>query len=73
MTNCLEKEIEENDDFTVDELYNLIKIEDQYCCGIDEVLGLLAEYIGDKRIEKEVDKYIDAYYESIGLKGGENE
>lgn len=57
------------DEFTVDELYNLIKIEDNYSCGIDEVLGLLAEYIGDKRIEKEVDKYIDAYYESIGLRG----
>ena len=58
-----------NDDFTVEELYNLIKIEDDYSCGIDEVLSLLAEYIGDKRIEKEVDKYIDVYYESIGLRG----
>ena len=62
-----------SDDFTIDELYNLIKITDSYSCGIDEVLALLAEYIGDKRIEKEIDKYIDAYYESIGLRGGENE
>ena len=62
-----------NDDFTIDELYNLIKITDQYSCGIDELLGLLAEYIGDKRIEREVNKYIDAYYESIGLRGEEDE
>lgn len=61
-----------SEDFTVDELYNLIKIEEGIpCCGIDEVLGLLAEYIGDKRVEKEVNKYIDAYYEDIGLGGRE--
>ena len=46
-----------SEDFDVDELYNLIKIEE----------GILAEYIGDKRIEREVNKYIDAYYESIGM------
>ena len=57
-----------NEDFDIEELYNLIKIEEGIpCCGIDEVLGLLAEYIGDKRVEREVDKYIDAYYESIGM------
>lgn len=63
-----------NDDFTVDELYNLIKIEEGIpCCGIDEVLGLLAEYIGDKRIEREVNKYIDGFYEMIGLRGEGND
>lgn len=63
-------------DFTIDELYRLIKITgDPYQnCGLDEVLALLAEYIGDERIKVEVDKYIDAYYEDIGLgKGEEND
>ena len=55
-----------NEDFTVDDLYMLLKI-DKYPCGIDEVLLLLAEYIGDKRIIEEVDKYVDMYYESIGM------
>ena len=55
-----------SEDFTVDDLYKLIKI-DKYPCGIDEVLMLLAEYIGDKRIIEEVDKYVDAYYKSIGI------
>lgn len=63
-------------DFTIDELYRLIKITDDpyQNCGLDEVLALLAEYIGDERIKVEVDKYIDAYYEDIGLgKGGGND
>jgi hypothetical protein len=63
-------------DFTIDELYRLIKITDDpyQNCGLDEVLALLAEYIGDERIKVEVDKYIDAYYEDIGLgKGEEND
>ena len=56
-------------DFTIDELYRLIKITDDpyQNCGLDEVLALLAEYIGDERIKVEVGKYIDAYYEDIGL------
>jgi hypothetical protein len=56
-------------DFTIDELYRLIKITDDpyQNCGLDEVLALLSEYIGDERIKVEVDKYIDAYYEDIGL------
>jgi hypothetical protein len=59
------------DDFTIEELYNLIKVTDDpyQNCGLDEVLALLAEYIGDKRIIKEVDKYIDFYYDDIGLGG----
>lgn len=58
-----------DDEFTVDELYRLIRITDDpyQNCGLDEVLALLAEYIGDKRIVKEVDKYIDFYYDDIGL------
>ena len=63
-------------DFTIDELYRLIKVTDDpyQNCGLDEVLALLAEYIGDERIKVEVDKYIDAYYEDIGLgKGEEND
>ena len=58
-----------NDDFTVDELYNLIRVTDDPCqnCGLDEVLALLAEYINDKRITTEVNKYIDFYYDDIGL------
>lgn len=33
--------------------------------GIDELLLLLAECIGDNKIEKEVGKYVDDYYESF--------
>jgi hypothetical protein len=60
---------EMDDEFTVDELYRFIRITDDpyQNCGLDEVLALLAEYIGDKRIVKEVDKYIDFYYDDIGL------
>ena len=58
-----------SDDFSIDELYNLIKITDDpyQNCGLDEVMMLLAEYIGDKRIEKEVSKYVDIYYNEIGM------
>ena len=56
-------------DFSVDELYNLIRVTDDpyQNCGLDEVLLLLAEYIDDKRIIEEVNKYVDFYYEDIGL------
>lgn len=33
--------------------------------GIDELLLLLAECIGDKKIEKEVGKYVDDYYKDF--------
>lgn len=58
-----------NDEFTIDELYNLIKVTDDpyQNCGLDEVLALLAEYIDDKKITAEVNKYIDFYYDDIGL------
>ena len=57
-----------NEDFTVDELYNFIRTDQEYSCGLDEVLMLMAEYIDDERIIKEVDKYVEAYYEDIGLR-----
>lgn len=62
-------------DFDIDELYRLIKVSDDpyQNCGLDEVLLLLAEYIGDKRIEEEVGKYVDFYYEDIGLRLKEGE
>ena len=63
-----------DEDFTIDELYNLIKIEEGVpCCGIDEVLCLLAEYIGDKRVEREVNKYVDGFYEMVGVRGEKDE
>ena len=62
-------------DFTAEELYELIKVTDDpyQNCGLDEVLLLLAEYIDDKRITEEINKYVDFYYEDIGLRGGEND
>ena len=59
-----------SDDFTIDELYEFIREhEDPHQnCGLDEVLMLMAEYIGDKRIIEEVGRYVDAYYEDIGLR-----
>lgn len=63
-----------SEDFDIEELYRLIKIEEGIpCCGIDEVLMLLAEYIGDKRVEKEVSKYVDGFYEMVGLRGEKDE
>lgn len=55
-------------DFTVDELYNFIRTDQEYQCGLDEVLLLMAEYIDDKRIIEEVEKYVDWYYEDIGVR-----
>lgn len=55
-------------DFTVDELYNFIRTDQEYACGLDEVLLLMAEYIDDKRIIEEVEKYVDSYYEDIGVR-----
>lgn len=53
-------------DFTIDELYNLIKISTtEPNCSIDELLMLLAEHIGDDRIIDEVSKYVDMYYEDL--------
>ena len=60
-------------DFTVDELYNLIRTDQEDTCGLDEVLLLMAEYINDERIIREVNKYVDWYYEDLGIKGGDNE
>ena len=59
-----------NPAFPVDELYEFIREhEDPHRnCGLDEVLMLMAEYIGDERIIEEVGKYVDAYYEDIGLR-----
>ena len=59
-----------NKDFTVDELYEFIREHDDPCqnCGLDEVLLLMAEYIDDERIIEEVDKYVEAYYEDVGLR-----
>lgn len=49
-------------DFTVDELYECIRYrEDEFNCGYDELLLLLAEYIDDERIIKEINKYVDDF------------
>jgi len=61
-----------NRDFTVDELYELIKHDVEYPCGYDEVMMLFAEFIGDKRIIDEVDKYVDDFYEDIGIRSKED-
>ena len=51
-----------SEDFAVDELYELIKYEeDGFNCGYDELLLLLAEYIDDERITKEIEKYVDEF------------
>lgn len=53
-------------DFNLEELKKLIKIKgDGNDCGIDEVLMLLAEYIGDEEVLNEVGKYVDNFYDSI--------
>ena len=45
-------------DFTIDELYECIRCrEDEFNCGFDELLLLLAEYIDDERITKEINKH----------------
>ena len=49
-------------DFTIDELYECIRYrEDEFNCGYDELLLLLAEYIDNKRITEEIEKYVDEF------------
>ena len=57
-------------DFTVDELYECIKVSDDSYqnCGLDELLLLLAEFIDDERITEEINKYVDGLYEEWGFK-----
>ena len=46
-------------DFTIDELYECIRYrEDEFNCGYDELLLLLAEYIDDERITKEINRHV---------------
>ena len=46
-------------DFTIDELYECIRYrEDEFNCGYDELLLILAEYIDDKRITEEINRYV---------------
>ena len=46
-------------DFTVDELYECIRYrEDEFNCGYDELLLILAEYIDDERITEEINRYV---------------
>lgn len=48
-----------NKDFTIDELYECIRYrEDEFNCGYDELLLLLAEYIDDERITKEINRHV---------------
>ena len=48
--------------FTVDELYECIRYrEDEFNCGYDELLLLLADYIDDERITKEINKHVDEF------------
>ena len=48
-----------NKDFTIDELYECIRYrEDDFNCGYDELLLLLAEYIDDERITKEINRHV---------------
>ena len=48
--------------FTIDELYELIRFrKNDLNCGYDELLLLLAEYIDDIRITKEIEKYVDEF------------
>lgn len=56
-------------DFDIDELYELIRTDTEYPCGLDEVLSLLAEYIDDEKITREINQYIDWYYQDLGIKG----
>ena len=55
-----------SEDFTVDELYECIRYrEDEFNCGYDKLLLLLAEYIDDERITKEINKYVDDFFKYI--------
>ena len=48
-----------NKEFTIDELYECIRYrENEFNCGYDELLLLLAEYIGDERITKEINRHV---------------
>ena len=62
------RDLMKDKDFTVDELYNFIRTDQEYKCGLDEVLLLMAEYIDDERIIKEVEQYVDWYYEDLGIR-----
>ena len=51
-----------NKDFTIDELYECIRYrEDEFNCGYDELLLILAEYIDDERITKEINRHVDEF------------
>ena len=51
-----------SEDFTVDELYECIRYrEDEFNCGCDELLLLLAEYIDDERITKEINRHVGEF------------
>ena len=57
-------------DFTIDELYELIRFrENDFYCGYDELLLILAEYIDDKRITEEINRYVVEFDKAMG---GEN-
>ena len=46
-------------DFTIDELYECIRYrKEEFNCGYDELLLLLAEYIDDERITKEINRHV---------------
>ena len=46
-------------DFTIDKLYECIRYrEDEFNCGYDELLLILAEYIDDERITEEINRYV---------------
>ena len=49
-------------DFTIDELYECIRYrKDEFNCGYDELLMILAEYIDDERITEEINRYVDEF------------
>ena len=53
-------------DFTIDELYECIRYrEDEFNCGYDELLLLLAEYIDDERITKEINRHVVEFDKAI--------
>ena len=56
-----------SNDLTVNELYELIKHDVEYPCGLDEVLLLLAEFIDNEKVTEEVNKYVDDLYKDLGL------
>ena len=49
-------------EFTIDEEYECIKYrKDEFNYGYDELLMILAEYIEEKRITEEIEKYVDEF------------